>query len=134
MISLEARKSTYIQCYLERRLENVNQDSDSPLAMALVVALAVGLFAITGALEGNTASASQSQESNTTGVGLNDISAAPKAVKVLIRHFPPGNPDNVQVICVSPQSAAGHMNHGDELVAPPTASAKSGSGVWPMTN
>ena len=86
--------------------------------MALVVALAVGLFAITGALEGNTASASQSQESNTTGVGLNDISAAPKAVKVLIRHFPPGNPDNVQVICVSPQSAAGHMNHGDELVDP----------------
>lgn len=118
MISLEARKSTYIQCYLERRLENENQDSNSPLAMALVVALAVGLFAITGALEGNTASASQSQESNTTGVGLNDISAAPKAEKVLIRHFPPGNPDNVQVICVSPQSAAGHMNPGDELVDP----------------
>jgi hypothetical protein len=38
--------------------------------------------------------------------------------KVLICHMPPGNPTNVQEICVGPSAVAAHVsNHGDHLGA-----------------
>ena len=42
--------------------------------------------------------------------------------KVLLCHFPPGNPDNPQSICVAESSVADHLAHGDYLGAckPPT--------------
>ena len=38
------------------------------------------------------------------------------AAKVLICHMPPGNPTNVQEICVSPSAVNAHVtNHGDNV-------------------
>jgi len=42
--------------------------------------------------------------------------AAPN--KVLICHYPPGNPDNRHILSVSENSLAAHLAHGDNVVGP----------------
>lgn len=83
--------------------------------MIKLLCLSLGRLALTGALLTLLlVSISRAQETNELACPLNGDICGRDLDKVFVCHSPPGNPSKARTLCIDPEDAVDHMDHGDD--------------------